>query len=51
MLYKKHRAICTQLNNITVPPVHTNTQLYANNYITLLPMLYTQTHSCMHKIT
>jgi len=47
----KHTAICTQLYKMIALAVHTNTQLYAQNYIKFLHLLYTQTHSYMHTIT
>ena len=50
MLYTKHPAVCTQLHKNTAHAVHINTQLYAQIYITLLHVQYTQTHSYMHTI-
>jgi len=46
----KHAALCTKLHNITAHAVHTNTQLHAKNYITLLHILYTKTHRFMQKL-
>jgi len=41
----------TQLHNIIPHAVHKNTQLYAHNRITLMHIMYTQTHSYIHTIT